>query len=94
MERGKSYTDDYCNYRPISVLPVISKVLEKHVYRLIGLCLYDFLEDKKLLLDTQCGFCKNHSCQTALITLTEEIYNTIQTGNLFGLLQLNQFKAL
>ena len=35
----------------------------------------------------------NKSCQTALITLTEEIYNAIHTGSLFGLLQLDLSKA-
>ena len=84
LKKGK--TDDCSNYRPISVLPII---LEKHVF----ICLYDFLQDKKLLLDTQFGFRRNHSSQTALIELTEEIYNAIQTGNLFGLLQLDLSKA-
>ena len=55
--------------------------------------LYDFLQDNKLLLDTQFVFRKNHSCQTALITLTEKIYIAIQTGNLFGLLQLYLSKS-
>ena len=87
FKKGK--TNDCFNYRSISVLPILSIFLEKHVY----ICLYDFLQDKNLLLDTQFGFRKNHSCQTALITLTEEIYNAIQTGNLFGLLQLDLSKA-
>ena len=39
------------------------------------------------------GFRKNHLCQTALITLTEEIYKAIQPNNLFGLLQLDLSKA-
>ena len=38
-------------------------------------------------------FVKKHSCQTALITLTEDIYNAIQTCNFFGLLQLDLSKA-
>ena len=67
FKKGK--TDDCSNYRPISVLPILSKFLEKHVY----ICLYDFLQDNKLLLDTQFGSRKNHPCQTALITLTQEI---------------------
>ena len=46
FKKGK--TDDCSNYRPISVLPILSKRLEKHVY----ICLYDFLQAKKLLLDT------------------------------------------
>ena len=33
---------------------MLSKILEKHVY----ICLYDFLQDNKLLLDTQFGFAK------------------------------------
>ena len=45
------------------------------------------------MLDSRFGLRKNHSCQTALITLPEEIYNAIQTGNLFGLLQLDLSKA-
>ena len=71
-------------------MPILSKILEKHVY----ICLYDCLQDNRLLLDTQFGFRKNHYCQTTLITLTEEIYNAIQIGNLFGLLQLDLSKAL
>ena len=87
FKKGK--TDDCSNYRPSSVLSILSKILEEHVY----ICLYDLLQDNKLLLDTQFEFGKNHSRQTALITLTEEIYNDIQTGNLFGLLQLHLSKA-
>ena len=59
----------------------------RHVYT----CLYDFLRDS--CFDTQFGFRKNHSCQTALITLTEEIYKAIQTCNFSGLLQLDLSKA-
>ena len=80
FKKGKTY--DCSNYRPISVLLILSKILEKHAY----IYLYDFPQVKNILLDTQFGLRKNHSCQTALITLTEEIYNAIQTGNLFGLL--------
>ena len=90
FKKGK--TDDCSNmssYRPISVLPILTKILEKHVY----MCSHDFLQDNKPLLDTQFGFRKNHLCQTALITLTEEIYNATKTGNLFGLLHLDLSKA-
>ena len=41
----------------------------------------------------QFGFRKTYFCQTALITLTGEIYSAIQTGNLFGLLQLDLSKT-
>ena len=85
FKKGK--TDDCSNY--YSFADSLNFFLQKHVY----ICLYSFLQDKKLLLDTPFGFRKNHSCQTALITPTEEIYNAIQTGNLFGLLQSDLSKA-
>ena len=47
------------NYRPISVLPTISKVLERVVHRK----LYDFLAKEKLLRVYQCGFRKGHSTE-------------------------------
>ena len=49
------------NYRPISVLPVISKLLE----RIVHTKLYTFLNDTGLLAAEQSGFRKNHSTQTA-----------------------------
>ena len=59
-------------YKVAKVTPIFKKEnLEKHVY----ICLYDFLQDNKLLLDTQFRFRENPSCRTALITLTEEIHN-------------------
>jgi len=87
FKKGKA--DECSNYRPVSVLPILSKIIEKHVY----LCLYDFLQRHKLLLDTQFGFRKNQSCQTALITLTEGIYKAIKNGDYFGMVQLDLSKA-
>ena len=53
-------------YRPISILPIISKVIEKHVTK----HLFAYLN--KLLHDAQSGFWKHHSCQTAFLKLTNE----------------------
>ena len=50
------------NYRPISVLPVLSKLLEKHISK----HLYHYLSKYDLLHPAQSGFRPNHSCQTAL----------------------------
>ena len=58
---------DPSNYRPISILPTISKIFERHVNKhLMG-----FLNKHKLLLETQSGFRPKHSCQTALIRLID-----------------------
>ena len=55
------------NYRPNSLLPAISKVLEK----IIGLQSSSNFE-KKLLFDNQCGFRPNHCTEHAALEL---IYN-------------------
>ena len=53
-------SEDPSNYRPISVLPVVSKVIEKHITK----HLFVYLDKYKLLHDAQSGFRKHHSCQT------------------------------
>jgi len=57
------------NYRPISVLPVISKVLEKIMYNRI----YSYLKQHNLLYEKQFGFQKNTSTEHAILGLVESI---------------------
>ena len=57
------------NYRPISLLPIISKILEK----IVANQLMDFLESNHLLADEQHGFRANLSTETALLTVTNKI---------------------
>ena len=61
------------NYRPISLLPGISKVLEKIIYKR----LYMFLINNKILIPNQYGFRKNHSTDYALINLCDKIVNAL-----------------
>lgn len=58
----KGDTADTSNYRPISVLPILSKVLEKHLQT----CTARFLKKNSLLSNSQSGFRSGHSCTTAL----------------------------
>ena len=50
------------NYRPISTLPVFSKLFEKLLYKR----LYSFLVSKNVLYENQFGFRKNHSTSHAI----------------------------
>ena len=50
------------NYRPISTLPIFSKLYEKIIYRRI----YSYLITKNILYDKQFGFLKNHSTSHAI----------------------------
>ena len=59
------------NYRPISLLPAISKIFEKVVYTQV----YDYLDENKLLYSSQYGFRKKHSTELAAIELTDKIFN-------------------
>ena len=66
----------FSNYRPVSVLPVISKILERLMYnRLIK-----YLNDNKILYSFQFGFRQNHSAVMALITLVDKISKALENG--------------
>ena len=80
---------DVNNYRPISILPVVSEIIEKH----IALSFYAFLNNNNLLHQRQSGFCYNHSCQTALTLMTEEWLEAMNNGELTGVLMVDLCKA-
>ena len=80
--------DDLNNYRPISILPVISKVLEKHTYD----SLMTFLTDYQLLHRTQ-NFRPSHSCETALIGMVCRWLESINQGSLIGAVMIDFKKA-
>ena len=64
------------NYRPISVLTTLSKLLEKLVYcRLIN-----FLTINNVLSNSQFGFRKKHSCEMPLILATDFIHHSLDDG--------------
>ena len=63
------------NYRPISLFPAISKVLEK----IIALQLSSYFETNKLLFDNQYGFRPKHSTEHAALELIDRIINKMDT---------------
>ena len=75
------------NYRPISVLPAVSKVMERILYDQ----LYDYLTKFQLLNDCQFGFCNSHSTATALLDCTNSWYMNIDK-KLFNLVVLIDLK--
>ena len=71
---------DPSNYRPISILPVISKVIERHIEK----HLFGFLNKFKLLHKAKSGFRKKHSCNTALINLIDKWLKGTDQGKIVG----------
>ena len=81
--------DDPSNYRPISILPTISKIFEKHVNsHLIG-----HLNKHKLIHECQSGFRQKHSCNTALVKLIDKWMASIDNGDIIGTLFIDFRKA-
>ena len=81
--------DSVNNYRPISILPTLSKILERHIHN----CISEYLSEFNLIHDSQSGFRKLHSCETALVHLTESWRNSIDDGKLVGCVMLDFRKA-
>ena len=82
---GQKY--DPSNYRPISILPTISKIFEKHVNKHLINYLNKFNHEK------QSGFRQKHSCQTALVKLIDQWMQCINNGDFVGCLFVDFKKA-
>ena len=65
--------DDVSNYRPVSLLPVTGKILEKIIHSHLS----EFFEKNNLLCDFQGGFRKKHSTLGSINNLTTDIFNAI-----------------
>ena len=58
------------NYRPISLLSIFDKIMEKLMYKRLS----DFLENNNILYEYQFGFRKNHSTSHAVMEVMDSIY--------------------
>ena len=80
---------DMNNYRPISVISTIAKVMEKIAHNQ----LYLYLQNENILSPSQHGFRKGHSTVTALLEITDRLYHNIDIGELNGVIFLDLRKA-
>ena len=78
IHKGGS-TEDVNNFRPISLLSIFDKIIEKVIQRK----LYHFLEHHEILFENQFEFRKNNSTSYAIMEITESIKESIDSGN-FG----------
>ena len=88
IHKGGSKSDP-ANYRPISILPTISKIFEKHINK----HLVAFLNKYKVIDANQSGFRQKHSCQTALVKLIDQWMACIDRGDIVGSVFLDFRKA-
>ena len=69
---------DYSNYRPISLLSNVEKILEKLMYKR----LYTFLNSNNIIYNLQFGFRQQYSTSHALVNITENIRKALDGGNI------------
>ena len=80
---------DVSNYRPISILSPISKILEK----LIHVRSINFFNKQSALLTTQDRFRANHSTSHALTEVLTSLHDNINDENYTALMLLDLLKA-
>ena len=72
----KGSRTDPKNYRPISLLPLISKIMEKVVHEQTNV----FLNENKIFFKFQSGFRSNHSTSSCLSYLNDKILKGFDSG--------------
>ena len=75
------------NYRSVSILPNVSKIYERCLYKQMS----KFFD--KILSKYQCGFRKGFNSQHCLATMLEKWRETIDKGDCFGALLTDLSKA-
>ena len=73
---------EFSNYRPISLLPIISKILE----RIMCAQLTEYLNTNKILFESQYGFRKGHNTDFATMDFIADIATSVDKGEFaFGI---------
>ena len=78
---------DKSNYRPISILPSISKIYERVLFNRIN----GYFET--IFSNALCGFRCNHSTQHALLRLLQNWHKTLDTSKMVGTVLMDLSKA-
>ena len=72
--------DELNNYRPISILPTLSKIISKWVH----MKLMSYLNHHHFLNQKQSGFRFGHSTESPLLQMTDTWLHAINDGNIVG----------
>ena len=85
----KDDPDDITNYRPISILPTLSKLLERAPTDQI----VEYMEINNLLTRNQHAYRKGHSTQTCLVEVVNHLYKLIDKKKYTAIASLDLSKA-
>ena len=87
FKKGKK--TDHCNYKPISLLPSILKIIEKVDNDQTNV----FLSDEDILYNHHSDFRGNHSTNLCLSFLTDKVLKEFEEGLLTGMILIDLQKA-
>ena len=77
--------EDFKNYRPISNTPILAKIIEKTIL----IQLNNYLSDNNLYIESQSAYKKDHSCETAVLKIINDIQDEFSKNNMVILLMLD-----
>ena len=87
----KGSKDDPKNYRPISLLPQLSKIIEKIIHGQVQ----KYLDEKKILFKYHSGFRAHHSTNTCLSYLSDRNHQGFEKKGMFtGMILVDLQKAI
>ena len=87
--KNKGSKSDPSNYRPISIIPVLGRVLEKA----IAAQLSSYCSSMQVIPNEQFGFRKRSSCEMTLLSATDTWIKQIDEGLIVGTLLIDLTKA-
>ena len=78
---------DVSNYRPVSILPSMSKIFEKEIVNQISVHL------EKVFSPYISGFRQKHSCETVLVRMVENIKKSVEAGKVVCVVLMDLSRA-
>ena len=85
VNKGRGSPSEPASYRPISLLPCISKIFEKLTFQQ----LYDHISSNSLITQKQSGYRPGHNTELQLIYLTDKIYRAMNSGDDYTIVYLD-----
>ena len=89
LKSASADVNNYKNYRPVSSLPFLSKIIEKAIYDQIN----DYVESNELHPTFQSAYRNRFSCETALSRIYNDIHNVLYEGKSCVLVLLDSSAA-
>ena len=83
--KNKGSTSDVTSYRPISLLPAMSKIFEKIIFDRI----YEHITSNSLLTEKQSGYRPNHGTHTQLLYLVHSLHLALDKKMDFSIVYLD-----